>query len=103
MPSSNPNTDEGKQGYTTVAGDLHAGKDSSTSDMRKPEIHGEMALLMNGGLWDDTQFFGSIAPVKSVVNTFGLPPSAELQQLGKNKLQPQQTDEDSYGMSYFIF
>ncbi len=103
MPTSNPNTDEGKQGYTTYIGDLHAGKESSTAGLRKIEILAEMAYLMKAGLKDPTQFAGEIKPIKSIVNTFGQPPSAELQQVGNDSkfLFSQQTDEDSYGMSYF--
>ena len=102
MPTSNPNTDEGKQGYTTFIGDLHAGKESSTADLRKTEILAEMALIMNKGLHDSTQFFGEIPAVKAIYNTFTQPPSAELQQCGTDALFSQQTDEDSYGMSYFV-
>ncbi|MFI0434524.1 MAG: hypothetical protein ACH350_02195 [Parachlamydiaceae bacterium] len=100
IPTSNPNTDEAKQGYTTYLGDLHAGIESSTADLRKIEILAEMALLMKIGLHDETQFDGKIEPIQSIYHTFTHPPSAELQLVGDAHFS-QQTDEDSYGMSYF--
>ena len=102
MPTSNPNTDEAKQGYTTFTGDLHAGEDSSTADLRKTEILGEMALLMKDGFHDDTNFQGNIAPIQAILYTFKQPPSAELQNGGDDvdTTFSQQTDEGAYGMSY---
>ncbi len=99
IPTSNPNTDESKMGYTTMCGDLHAGDNSSTADMRKTQILAELSYLMKEGLRDDTRFIGSISPVTGIYWTFNQPPSAELQQLADDD-KIQQTDEDSYEMSY---
>ncbi len=102
VPTSNPNSDESKQGYTTFIGDEHAGTDSSTADLRKTEILAEMSYMMKAGLHDETQFMGKMTPVKAIFHTFTQPPSAELQTAGAkaSDLFSQQTDEDSYGMSY---
>ncbi len=103
VPTSNPNADESKQGYTTVSGDLHAGLISETGQHRKTGIYAEMLYLMKSKMHDAAQYFGEINIVKAIYNTFKQPPSAELQQLSQEKKSKgaiQQTDEDSYGMSY---
>jgi predicted amidohydrolase/NH3-dependent NAD+ synthetase len=103
MPTSNPNSDEGKQGYTTVSGDQHAGYVSWTGNHRKTNIYAEMLYMMKRSMGDATRFFGEMKPIKAIYNTFKQPPSAELQQLStdkKGKGSIQQTDESSYGMSY---
>ena len=81
----NPNTDESKMGYTTFIGDLHAGEDSSTADLRKTEILGEMSYMMNAPMRDQTKFHGAMKPIRAIYNTFAQPPSAELQQLAEKK------------------
>ncbi len=101
MPTSNPNADEAKLGYTTYMGDLHAGEESSTGNLTKIQILAELAVFMGTPIEDESQFTGAIRPLLSLKHTFAQPPSAELQQIGQLPTFSQQTDEESYGMSYF--
>jgi NH3-dependent NAD+ synthetase/predicted amidohydrolase len=92
MPIANPNLDEACNGYTTFAGDMHAGPINPNGHLGKARQKDELMpyLALNG-------LSGAIAPIRSMLPVLRLTPSAEL--LPDDKGKPQ-TDEDSLQRSF---
>lgn len=97
MPTSNPNNNESTRGYTTTAGDLHAGSISFTLHRSKKESYATLIFRMKYD-FTNSSFWGEIDKCEEIRFTFDQPPSAELQQLVAGLIA--QTDEDSHGVGY---
>lgn len=104
MPTCNANLSEAVRAYTTYGGDEHAGTFSVTLHRNKCDILMIMTLLSKKefkiSITDiENSKLCCIPPVEALDYIFAIPPSAELQPLQDGKIK--QTDEDSFGMSYF--
>ncbi|MDX1901743.1 MAG: nitrilase-related carbon-nitrogen hydrolase [Gammaproteobacteria bacterium] len=96
-PTCNANQSEIVRGYTTYCGDEHAGTFSITSHRNKCDIIMIMNLLHLKGIQKHANY--TLQPIDALKYIFAIPPSAELQPLKNGQIQ--QTDEDSFKMSYF--